>query len=269
MKNNLLFFLLLLSFAFAACNPKHNIETEQISVSKSFCLTDACNDSLLLSYEIEFPTLLDNPASLCLIQQDIIGHIFSEEYSNMPLQEAINKYIAFSREEYMANNRAFAERLRQGEDEYAVSLSQEQITTARVLSFGNSKIAGNTCVLSYEIEQYIYMGGAHGMNTRMFYNYDVQDGHLLQETDIFCEGYEQPITQLLKNALIEQSEEFESRQDFLDAGFEFDSIHPNGNFSISDDAITYLFNPYEIAPYVYGETEIILDKSLIKNYLKQ
>ncbi|MBR1808634.1 MAG: DUF3298 domain-containing protein [Paludibacteraceae bacterium] len=253
----------------ASCNPKHLIETEQISFTKSFCLTDACNDSLSLSYEIEFPTLLDNKEALARIQQDIISRIFSDEYKNVPLQEAINKYVAFSREEYMANNRAYAEKLRQEEDEFAASLSEEQVTTGRVTWFGNCKTAGDICVLTYELEQYVYMGGAHGVNTRMFFNYDTQTGRLLTESDIFREGFEQPVARLLQNTLIEQSEEFHSRQDFLDAGFEFDSIHPNGNFALTDDAVTYLFNPYEIAPYVYGETEITLDRSLIKDYLKK
>ena len=269
MKKHLFFATAVFAVLFVSCNPKHQIETEQISFSKSFCLTDACTDSLYMSYEIEFPTLLDNKDALTLIQQDIISHIFSAEYKNMPLQGAINKYVAFSREEYMANNRAYAEKLRQEEDEFAASLSEEQISTGRVTWFDNCKTAGDICVLCYELEQYIYMGGAHGVNTRMFYNYDTESGRLLSESDIFCEGFEQPIARLLQNTLIEQSEEFHSRQDFLDAGFEFDSIRPNGNFALTDDAVTYLFNPYEIAPYVYGETEITLDRSLIKDYLKQ
>lgn len=254
--------ILIVALAVVACTPKQTIETEQVTYAKSFCLTQACNDSLSLNFEVEFPTMLDNKEALAAIQADLITHFFGKEYASLSLDEAINDYVAFSREEYIANNRAYAERLAEDEDEYSAVLSEEQMLSGRVRTFEQG-------VLSYELEQYIYMGGAHGVSTRHFYNYDTATGRLLTEHDIFRKGFEQELARLLQNAVIEQSEEFGSREEFLDAGFEFDSIHPNGNFALSADAITYVFNPYEIAPYVYGETEIVLDKSLLKGLLKE
>jgi len=249
-------------FSFVACSPKQTVETEQISFSKSYCLTDACNDSISLQFEIEFPTILDDEAALSLIQQDLISRFFGEEYSDMKLADAIDAYVKFSYTEYIANNRAFAERLEGDEDKEGAILSEQQNLRGRVVATDNS-------ILTYEVEQYVYMGGAHGINTRYFYNYDMQTGKLLEEKDVFKEGYADELTKILQQTVIEQSEEFSSRQDFIDAGFEFDSIHPNGNFALTEDAISYVFNPYEIAPYVYGETEIVIDKGLLRELLKE
>ncbi len=245
----------------ASCSPKQTIETEQTSLSKSFCLTPACNDSLSLSFELEYPTKLDNADALRIIQRDLLTHCFGKDYADMTLAEAMDAYVAFSKEEYLANNRAYASRLEEYEDEFAANLSEEQVLRGRVYSLADG-------VLSYELEQYVYMGGAHGVNNRLFYNYSTDTGARLTEKDVFIKGSEAELAQLLQNALIEQSDEYTSREDFIEAGFEFDSIHPNGNFALTEDAVTYVFNPYEIAPYVFGETEIVLDKSMLKPILK-
>ena len=47
-----------------------------------------------------------------------------------------------------------------------------------------------------------------------------------------------------------------------------DSIKPNGNFYITDESINYVFNPYEIAPYYMGQTEVTIPFSRIKDLLK-
>lgn len=254
--------ILFVALLFVACKHsehKNNIETEQISLSKVFYLTDARLDSIRLQFEIEFPTQMDDKNALENIQKSIIGKVFGDDYCSMSLDRAMSEYITFSRDEYFANNRAFALLQESDEKEMAI-LSVEQVFTGRVLSADNG-------VLTYELEQYVYMGGAHGVNTRFFYNYDIESGQLLNENDIFIADFEEPISKLLQTAMVEQSEEFESSEDFIRAGFEFDSVRPNGNFAFMEDIVIYVFNPYEIAPYVFGETEITLDKTEINQYL--
>lgn len=254
--------LLFIAFATVACNKKQAIETEQISLYKSYCLTEACHDSIQLQFEIEFPKVLDNQKALYSIQQNLIDKFFGHEYVGQSIEDALDSYVSFSYTEYIANNKAFAERLETDENEDGAILSEQQVLTARVISDADG-------ILTYEVEQYVYMGGAHGINTRIYYNYEMESGILLTEKDVFVAGFEQPVTQLMHQMLIEQSEEFSSFNDFLDAGFEFDNIRPNGNFAITHDAIIYIFNPYEIAPYAYGETEIVLTKELLANWLKK
>ena len=53
-----------------------------------------------------------------------------------------------------------------------------------------------------------------------------------------------------------------------DTDFWTDAIKPNGNFYITDESINYVFNPYEIAPYYMGQTEVTIPFARIRNILK-
>lgn len=262
MKRILLFTLPLLILA--ACNPKSLVETEQLTAQQTIYLTDAHTDSLFLSFEIEYPTRMPSEEALALVQTGIVTSLFGERYANMPLPEAMKAYIDMCRQEYIDNNRALAEQtLESDEDEeFGMLLCEEQVMTGRVV-FADKRI------LSYEIEQYVYMGGAHGMNSRHCYNFCMESGLLLNEDDLFAEGYQEPLSELLRTALVEQSEEFDSADALTAAGFDLENVRPNGNFSFSEDGITWVFTPYEIAPYVYGETEIFLDNSRLEKLKKK
>ena len=111
-------------------------------------------------------------------------------------------------------------------------------------------------ILSYAVERYVFTGGAHGSNYRIFYNYNLADGQMLHEEDLFAPGYEEPLTELLLQNIVEQNEDFQLIEDLKHYGYNVDEIHPNDNFFLTDSSLVYVFNQYEIAPYALGETEI-------------
>ncbi len=45
-------------------------------------------------------------------------------------------------------------------------------------------------------------------------------------------------------------------------------IFPSENFILGDETITFVYNPYEIAPYAMGSTELIIPFSDIEKLLK-
>ncbi len=247
-----------------ACNSGSPIETEQLTNQQTIYLTDAQTDSLYLYFEIENPTRLPSEEALERVQGSIVTSLFGERYSRLPLAEAMGAYIMMCQQEYMENNTALAEQMQdeESEEELDMSLCEEQIMTGRVAYADKN-------ALSYLIEQYIYMGGAHGMNTRHAYNYSMETGMLLTESDLFKDNTMEELAELLRNAMVEQNEEFDSRQELVAAGFDLEKVIPNGNFYFSEDGITWIFTPYEIAPYVYGETEIFLDNSRMEEYRKK
>ena len=250
-------------FMLVACNPKALVETEQITAEQVVYLTDAHTDSLYLDFEIEYPTRMPSEEALAIVQKSIKTSLFGERYEQMPLKEAMEAYIMMCKQEYIANNRALAEQTLENEEdeEFGMVLCEEQVMTGRVV-YTDKK------VLSYEIEQYVYMGGAHGMNTRHCYNYCMETGMLLSEEDLFAEDAMPELVQLLRNALVEQNEEFDSAEAMIAAGFDVEKVVPNGNFYFSEDGITWVYTPYEIAPYVYGETQIFIDNSLLEKLRK-
>ena len=48
----------------------------------------------------------------------------------------------------------------------------------------------------------------------------------------------------------------------------FSAPEPNGNFSVSDTHVTWIYNPYEIAPYAMGSIELSVSWNDLKPYLK-
>lgn len=250
-----LFPLVLTVLLFAACNKKTSVETEQFTAYDVTYLTDAGTDSLLISFEIEFPVAFADDSVLVLVQQSLVGKLLGERYAELPLEEAMQAFISMYQTEYVNNNRDLKEQLAeeyQGEDGAGVPFfCEEDRLAARVVA-----LTGH--IFSYGIEQYVYMGGAHGISNRFFYNYDLRTGVLLTEADLFLPDYVQPLTQLLRDNLVAQNDAFESEADLMQSYYQLDKIVPNNNFYITSEGMTWLFNPYDIAAYVYGETEIFV-----------
>ena len=123
-------------------------------------------------------------------------------------------------------------------------------------------------ILAYGIERYVYMGGAHGSTVRSFTNYCLKTGAILREKDLFSEGYEAPLRQLLLMNLVEQNEDMQLIEDLQNSDYQVDEIRPNGNFYITEEGITYVFNQYEIAPYAYGEIDIFISNDQLTTLLR-
>ena len=113
--------------------------------------------------------------------------------------------------------------------------------------------------LTYIINLDYYEGGAHGISQQLVMNFNTENGERLTLGDMLTEGYEQRLQPLLLKALMEKvkagSEEQLREMGYLTA---MDIFVPE-NFILQDDGITFIYNPYEIAPYAMGRTELTLD----------
>lgn len=253
---------------FSSCHRKETtIVTDRFALEDKICLAEGGQDSLTVSMELEYPTQIF-PDSVCQqIQQDLKTHLFGEAYANMDPQQALEAYNAMLKTEYRNNNLPIFEEWlatqdsQNSDDSYNPVFSEEQYISGTVMG-----IVGN--ILSYGIERYVYLGGPHGNNYRRFINYDLTNGKKLTEEEIFKEGAEDQLTDLLLKNMVEQNDEVELIKDLELAGYNVDDIHPNDNFYLAEDGITYVFNPYDIAPYAMGETEILIPWEEVKPLLQ-
>lgn len=101
--------------------------------------------------------------------------------------------------------------------------------------YTNYNIAGN---------QYFF-GAAHGYYYFLPIVIDLGTGCRVHEEQLFCPGYQEKLSALLLKYLEEQ-------EDYEEGMLWDEGIHPNDNFTLSKDGITYYYNPYEIAAYVFG-----------------
>ncbi len=250
---------LLAILSLAACQKKQTVETEQLTAEETIYLDAPSSDSLYMHFEIEYPIALENATALQPIQHDITTHLFGERYTALPIREAMQSAIELYKTEYIRNNKMLADELAMQDEDMTdeelaagnYSYSEVEILTGRVMHVQDD-------ILSYGMEQYVYTGGAHGVSNRYFYNYDLRTGELISEEDIFIEGYEEKLADILRHNLVAQNPETQVIDDLYQTEYDVDKIVPNNNFYYTEDGIIYVFNPYEIAPYAYGETEIMV-----------
>jgi len=238
-----------------------DVTTREYSYEDRYPLANGRVDSLHISIALEFPVAMKNKEVLERIQQSLKSEIFGDAYQDMDIIQAIEAYTAMLKTEYKQNNLPLLQERENGQEEMIDAVfCEEQIITSMVMDVHKD-------ILSYAVERYIYMGGAHGSNYRIFYNFDLNTGEMLHETDLFKDDYDEPLTDLLLQNMVAQNEDFQLIEDLKQYGYNVDEIHPNDNFFLSDSGVVYVFNQYEIAPYALGETEITVYYDQLKDLL--
>ncbi len=105
---------------------------------------------------------------------------------------------------------------------------------------------------------YEFFGGAHGLNWIKYYNIDVNQNRLLTITDIFKDTTSLP-DMIYKKLSSKNIVLFVTKY----------STHISKNFYIRGSQITFVYNPYEVAPYTAGIVEVSFKFKEIKPYLRQ
>ncbi|GBU07543.1 hypothetical protein AwDysgo_08740 [Bacteroidales bacterium] len=254
---------------FSACNKnievkENNILFDSTSITEVYHLFgDPKYPNCNLNIQYIFPTEYNGDGIDIKSLQEIFTSTFiGKEFKDKDPVDALKAY----KEDYIAYYKELETAvplLEIGEDneEYEAYLSFfEKI---------KNKIHFNAAnLLSYQVEFTDYTGGAHGSLTLSSYTIDLSSGKLIAESDIFIEDYQDAIAKIIVNEIV-KSNEVATAKDLEDIGyFSVDEIVPNKNFLVDEKGITYLFNEYEIAPYVMGTTEVFIPYSTLKPYIK-
>lgn len=266
MKRQLIVLLLsiLTSMIFFSCKQKTIKTEEKDYAQKYFLVSDTTKGSLKVEIQIEIPVDFENKSILDSIRKTILTNLFREEYVSYSNDSIVEQFSNELSVDYRLNNAPM------------VSL----LDTGSVYSFDNEHILSGFSLLSdkniyaYGIERYVFMGGAHGLETRNYFNFNLKTGKVIAETDLFVADYKGKLAVIIKKRIIEESREYKEEKDsqpilnLEDTDYWTDSIKPNGNFYITDESINYVFNPYEIAPFYLGQTEVTIPFNRLANLLK-
>lgn len=114
-------------------------------------------------------------------------------------------------------------------------------------------------LLCYVITRSSYTGGAHGMYGTQCYTYSLAGGYEITTADLFTEAQLQRLDQLIRGKIREQ---FEARDDAeLEVkGFFPEYIGTTENFLVTEEGITFFYNPYDIGCYALGAVEVTLGR---------
>ena len=127
---------------------------------------------------------------------------------------------------------------------------------------------GRQGVTVYTAELDYYEGGAHGISQRLLMNFDNKTGRLLTLADVFTPGYQQRLNGLLEEKLIEKTGAKDINE-LREKGYLYQTeMFASENFALGEDEITFVYNPYEIAPYEQGLTELTIDYGECKEILQ-
>ena len=103
----------------------------------------------------------------------------------------------------------------------------------------------NGKILCYKTYMEAYTGGAHGYNSYNYIVFDMTDGSVISASDIFNEGYKNGLSKILRNRA--KTTNNWSEEDLIsNLYWPNEEIKASDNFRISNDSITFIYNPYEI-----------------------
>ena len=114
--------------------------------------------------------------------------------------------------------------------------------------------AGSKGTVVYLADINYRQGGSHVVNQQIVMNFEESTGRLLTTKDIFVDGFESFLKKILLKALKENTGLKTRKRGYLRG---MDIFVPE-NFILSNDAITFIYNPDEIGPYNLGSTELTI-----------
>ena len=258
----LLFTSLLIVTFFVSCKQKTIMTTENSHSEIYYLAADTAKGSLHLNLMVELPACYHNEIILDSIRNTLITNLFGSDYLQFGNDSILKVFAASLINEYKITNAPLL----------------EQLDSTAFYSFFNEhnlegfSLLNDEKIYSYGINRYVFMGGAHGLTTLNYFNFDLKSGKQIMENDLFEAGFEETLTSLLKTRIVEQSNEDPNVETIIsldDTDYWVDAIKPNNNFYITDESLNYVFNPYEIAPYYMGITEVIIPFDRIKEMLKK
>lgn len=106
-------------------------------------------------------------------------------------------------------------------------------------------------VISLPVNYYQYTGGAHGLTTKVSYNYDLKSGKEIKLKDLFKEGFDY-------KSIIDKKvrEDIAKEKDiYFENGALFKGVNENQAYYLNKDGVIVYFQQYEIAPYSSGIRE--------------
>lgn len=186
--------------------------------------------------------------------QNSFSRLFSlEKEKSLSPQQAFDKI----NNEYTLGAKSEATEWQEG----AISFTSYELSK----SFSVESIYPNfiTTITSY----YSYLGGAHGSNYISYNSIDLREGVVLTDSIIYKEGYKEKLAKLIQNE-VQRRNESPDRDNHIMLLVELEEIEPNNNFYFVPEGIVYVYNQYEISPYVQGFVEITIPIEKIKILLK-
>ena len=229
------------------------IRTETLKLEEEIPLHEGSSNALSLSLNIDFPVSGFSAQGLEAVRQAIRTYAISDNYAECdgPVAELGQIWRNNVAEDYLETNQAMLQDMEIAEED------------APFLNWGFDY---KGCFgekyqhfVNYLIEKYEYLGGAHGISVEMPLVFDLKTGDVV--THEYFTGHVAP--DLLKSLLDEHK--CDNLKDIIDENdidpadiFSVESIEPSEFYTVDKKGITFFYQPYDLAPYVFGVITITI-----------
>ena len=252
------FILLALFFFLTGCGTDEApIQFEVATADKTVTLAShenapMCKVHLELSYATE-----DNGHKAEIINNSIEKRLLNLQ--DMPMQQAADSFAILYTDNYQNSLQPLYLQDRDNEKKTAWYNYHYIIKT--------QPEKGHKGATVYHIYLDYYEGGAHGISQHLIMNFEQSTGRQLALADIFVPGYESRLCQALEKTLCAYVGAG-SIKELKDQGYLYAlDMFPSENFILGEEAITFIYNPYEIAPYDKGCIELTITYSDLDDIL--
>lgn len=231
-----------------------------------------------VSYEIRKidehlgPCASDSTAMKCLVLQieypEITGKV-SEQVAKQ-LNENIKADILSST--FLSDRPTTFEALKVSLETDYNELIQEfpDYSNAWALEVNSDILYQDSLFISLASTVYSYTGGAHPNSGQLYRSYDLRTGEPITLDKILAEGYERTLNEAAEIEF-RMTKEIPPGESLKERGYwvEEGQFSLNENFAIINKSLIFYFNPYEIAPYSMGPTELELKLTDFVNLIKE
>ena len=233
------------------------IITDTIQIHEQYTFAYDKENAPKLTIDIALPRFnLGNTQANAKLDSTLVWGLFF--YGTPTLQDACNFYVAAKKELF--------DILR---NEYH-NLKESEIPPGMMNCYCDVKgrtVEGYKGYISYIMTCEEYYGGAHPTTFNTIACFDPATGTEITLNDIFTEGYEEPLLEMLTRKLMED-EGVSTVEGLQEKGYFGEEMFITNNFIVGDDSLTFLYNRYEIAPYAMGDRLISLDYETLKEIMK-
>jgi hypothetical protein len=193
-----------------------------------------------LDYHLDYLSWYNNEDVAAKIRTSMIADFFGGNYVTTDVMESSKLF-----------DQATA-------DQYAVEISGDYKWSGH-LDIKSHHAILNDRVIVYTIERSEFRGGAHGLETAMYSNYYLESGDKLTLDDLFsAEGKAALTEQIHAKILADNNATDWPALSETTCFIAPEDILPTENFELSETHITFHYNPYDIACYAQGSTEVKL-----------
>lgn len=181
------------------------------------------------------------------------GFVFGNKYSMNNPEQAMRQYA----DNYFSSYRKDLEPMYRdesaeiGDEPNKAWYSYEHETETKVEYYDKH-------LLTYRFYMEEFTGGAHPVYYTYFLNIDLRTLKQIELNDLLIGEYDEELTEMLVSQLMEDTGA-STKEELEELGYGTTAdIIPTENFKLTPGGISFLYNIYEIAPYVIGPIEIDL-----------